>query len=101
MYILASWYILASMSGYSSGFGGSGGTGVDYGASQEKGRVMEQVRSQIAVANLQEMIIVSVSRVLLESLLVPLHFLRKCLTSVSGNVLGLRVQLWTAVSRYV
>ena len=39
----------------SSGFGG----GADYGASQEKGRVMEQVRSQIAVANLQEMIMVS------------------------------------------
>ena len=32
---------------------------MDYGASQEKGRVMDQVRSQIAVANLQEMIIVS------------------------------------------
>lgn len=45
------------MSNYSSGFGSGG---VDYGASQEKGRVMEQVRSQIAVANLQEMIIVSV-----------------------------------------
>lgn len=39
----------------------SGGGGVDYGATQEKGRVMEQVRSQIAVANLQEMIIVSVN----------------------------------------
>lgn len=45
------------MSNYSGGFGSGG---VDYGASQEKGRVMEQVRSQIAVANLQEMIIVSV-----------------------------------------
>lgn len=40
----------------SSGFGGGG---TDYGATQEKGRVMEQVRSQIAVANLQEMIIVN------------------------------------------
>ena len=40
-----------------SGFGGGVG-GADYGASQEKGRVMEQVRSQIAVANLQEMIMV-------------------------------------------
>ena len=40
------------MSDYSSFSGGN------YGASQEKGRVMEQVRSQIAVANLQEMIMV-------------------------------------------
>lgn len=40
------------MSDYSS-FGGG-----NYGATQERGRVMEQVRSQIAVANLQEMIIV-------------------------------------------
>ena len=47
------------MSSYSGGFGGGGGGGVDYGASQEKGRMMEQVRSQIAVANLQEMIVVS------------------------------------------
>ena len=47
------------MSSYSGGFGSGG---VDYGAKQEKGRVMEQVRSQIAVANLQEMIIVGVSR---------------------------------------
>ena len=46
---------LVKMSGYKSGFGSSG---VDYGATQEKGRVMEQVRSQIAVANLQEMIMV-------------------------------------------
>ena len=45
------------MSGYSGSGFGSGG--VDYGASQEKGRVMDQVRSQIAVANLQEMIVVS------------------------------------------
>ena len=44
------------MSGYSSSFG----SGSDYGASQEKGRVMDQVRSQIAVANLQEMIVVRV-----------------------------------------
>lgn len=44
------------MSGYKGGFGSGG---VDYGATQEKGRVMEQVRSQIAVANLQEMIMVS------------------------------------------
>ena len=43
------------MSDYSS-FGSSGGG--SYGASQERGRVMDQVRSQIAVANLQEMIIV-------------------------------------------
>ena len=47
---------LLEMSSYKSGFGNGG---VDYGASQEKGRVMEQVRSQIAVANLQEMIMVS------------------------------------------
>ena len=44
------------MSSYKSGFGSGG---VDYGATQEKGRVMEQVQSQIAVANLQEMIMVS------------------------------------------
>ena len=48
--------MLLQMSSYKSGFGNGG---VDYGASQEKGRVMEQVRSQIAVANLQEMIMVS------------------------------------------
>lgn len=76
---------------------GSGG-GIDYGSSQEKGRVMEQVRNQIAVATLQELIMVCELR-LVDHLIISSSLHRKCLTNVSESVYRLQVLVLTTENR--
>lgn len=77
---------------------GSGG-GIDYGSSQEKGRVMEQVRNQIAVATLQELIMKMSDKCFRKCVSSPSTSLdnreQKCL----GNCMDRYMESWNIVSR--
>ena len=86
---------------YSSGFGsGYGGSSSAPPGTQDRGKIMDQVRSQIAVASAQELIQVC-DLVLIHVIpgFSPLYIHRKCQTNVSESASTILDLNWTVKSR--